>query len=321
MNAWRMALGLMVCMCLNTASAHDARPVTVRVTEQQPLQYLVRIQPPDSLAVDQHPVLVMPSDCRQIMGALHRCEKGLGGRTLGLMYPGTNPSLATFFRFESRAGKLTSMLLGPNQRTWQVPETGGGVMEVFTEYLVLGVQHIAVGADHLLFVVCLVILAWRGESRVKRLLITITGFTLAHSLTLALSVLDIVRVPVVLVEALIALSILFLAAEILREGDSLTRRYPVMVATAFGLLHGFGFAAVLREIGLPDSQLLTGLLAFNLGVEVGQVLFISAILVAAALIGRSITQSAASTVQTVTAYGTGTLASFWMFERTFAFWL
>src|SRR5277367_817815 len=156
-------------------------------------------------------------------------------------------------------------------------EAEPGAWEVMRTYLVLGIQHILTGADHLLFVLALVILV--GSTR--RLLWTITAFTVAHSITLAAATLGFVHVPPPPVEASIALSILFLAAEIIhthRGRPGLTERAPWVVAFAFGLLHGLGFAGALSEIGLPANAMPLALFFFNVGVEVGQLLFITAVL-------------------------------------------
>jgi hydrogenase/urease accessory protein HupE len=149
---------------------------------------------------------------------------------------------------------------------------------VVRTYLVLGIEHILTGADHLLFVLALVILV--GPTR--RLLWTITAFTVAHSITLAAATLGFVHVPPPPVEASIALSILFLAVEIIhaRTGrPGLTQRAPWMIAFAFGLLHGLGFAGALSEIGMPVNAIPLALFFFNVGVEIGQLLFIAAVLV------------------------------------------
>jgi hypothetical protein len=146
---------------------------------------------------------------------------------------------------------------------------------VAIQYLRLGIEHIIGGYDHLLFVLGLLIIAGTG----KRILLTVTGFTLAHSITLSLSALGVVTIPIVPVEATIALSIVFLAHEISQpKKDGLTWRYPMLVSFGFGLLHGLGFASALGEIGLVQNEILLSLLFFNLGVETGQLLFIAAIM-------------------------------------------
>tara|TARA_B110000285_G_C15142065_1_gene631514 strand:+ start:8218 stop:9216 length:999 start_codon:yes stop_codon:yes gene_type:complete len=193
--------------------------------------------------------------------------------------------------------------------------------QVAKTYTVLGIEHILVGMDHLLFVLCLMIVA--GVNR--KLLITITGFTIAHSVTLALSTLGIIDVPRPPVEAIIALSIVFLASEIARGNRTgLTYRYPVAVSMPFGLLHGFGFAAVLGEIGLPQSEIPTSLLFFNVGVEVGQLMFIAAVIAVAfvaKVIIKAIARRAPSPAlwQPASAYLIGTIATYWTIERIVGF--
>ena len=196
--------------------------------------------------------------------------------------------------------------------------------DVVKTYLVFGVEHIWQGIDHLLFVACLILIAgtWR------RILITITGFTIAHSVTLTLAALEMVRIPVPPVEATIALSIVFLAREIAScRRDTLTWRYPVTVSATFGLLHGFGFASALREVGLPQSEIPGALLSFNIGVEIGQVCFVGAILVLGWLINRSLSVVSGKTldwldyVEKPIAYSVGGVTAFWTIERVWAFWI
>ena len=184
------------------------------------------------------------------------------------------------------------------------------------QYTRLGIEHIWTGFDHLLFVLCLIWIAgtWR------RILITITGFTLAHSITLALAALEIVRLPVPPIEAVIALSVMFLAVEITRgRRNNLTWNYPVAVSSSFGLLHGLGFAAVLNEIGLPRTELLTGLVCFNIGVEVGQVLFALGVVLVLQLVNQWARFAVVG--QTAVGYFVGGIATYWFFERTTGFFL
>ncbi len=193
-----------------------------------------------------------------------------------------------------------------------------GAFEVVRTYTVLGIEHILMGFDHLLFVLALVILV-RGT---RRLLVTITAFTVAHSLTLAGAALGLVRVPGPPVEASIALSIVFVAVEIIhaRRGRiTVTQRYPWIVAFAFGLLHGFGFAGALAEVGLPQSTIPVALLFFNVGVEVGQVLFVGAVLTVAGLATRVLRVRPPDWLGYVPPYAIGGLASFWLLERLIAF--
>jgi hypothetical protein len=194
---------------------------------------------------------------------------------------------------------------------------------VFASYFRLGVDHILQGIDHLLFVFVLVLLIrnWR------RLLGAVTAFTVAHSLSLAAASLGWIIIPIAPVEAVIALSIAVLAAEVLRapgSKPSLTERAPWVVAFAFGLLHGLGFASALLEIGLPEGDVPLALLAFNLGVEAGQILFIAFVLAVGAAAarlypaGRRQLLPGSPGLRTV-AYGIGILAALWVFERLAAF--
>src|SRR6476620_1255788 len=158
-----------------------------------------------------------------------------------------------------------------------VVETSAGPGEVARTYLLLGVQHILLGIDHLLFVLALLVVV-KGVGRV---ITTVTAFTIAHSITLAAATLGLVRVPGPPVEAAIALSIVFVALEIIhsRQGSAgLTERFPWVVAFTFGLLHGFGFAGALSEVGLPQTAIPVALLFFNIGVELGQLLFVASVL-------------------------------------------
>jgi len=200
-------------------------------------------------------------------------------------------------------------------------------LDVTRTYLVLGVEHILFGVDHLLFVLALLILVkgWR------KLVGTITAFTVAHSITLAAATLGFVHVSSKPVEATIALSIVFVACEIVhrRQGRSgLTETWPWVIAFSFGLLHGLGFASALREVGLPQNAIPLALLFFNVGVEVGQLLFVGAVMaiitlavhVARKFTWRNIaTQSAFSWCENISAYIIGGVAAFWLIERTLSF--
>jgi hydrogenase/urease accessory protein HupE len=196
-----------------------------------------------------------------------------------------------------------------------------GRLEVVRTYTVLGIEHILSGFDHLLFVLALMLLV----TGTRRLLVTITAFTAAHSLTLAGATLGWVQVPGPPVDASIALSIMFVASEIVhaRQGRrSVTQQYPWVVAFTFGLLHGFGFAGALAEVGLPQSSIPIALLFFNVGVEIGQVLFVAAVLAAMA-VGRRAVQRLPLPQPTwawrLAPYAIGALASFWVIERVAAF--
>jgi hydrogenase/urease accessory protein HupE len=196
-----------------------------------------------------------------------------------------------------------------------------GTAEVAWSYLVLGVEHILGGVDHLLFVLALLLLV-RG---VGRLVATVTAFTVAHSITLGAATLGWVHVPSAPVEATIALSIVFLASALARRHaprdhaaqDDLTGRFPWVVAFSFGLLHGFGFAGALTEIGVPQHAVPLALLFFNVGVELGQLAFVAAVLALGWLL-RRVWRGEPVWWPSAAAYGIGSVAALWLIERTVA---
>jgi hydrogenase/urease accessory protein HupE len=209
--------------------------------------------------------------------------------------------------------------LAPDLDHWTVPSEPGR-LEIAVDYAWLGFAHIWDGPDHLLFVAGLLLLA----AFPRRIVWAVTGFTAAHSITLSLAALGVFRVPIAPTEALIALSIVFLAAEIARsDPDSFSHRFPVVLSFAFGLLHGFGFASALGEIGLPRSELTTGLLFFNVGVELGQLAFIAAAVTVIAAVRTVVSRSAwlkemrldAYRPGIVGAYCLGVPAAFWFIDR------
>jgi len=184
-------------------------------------------------------------------------------------------------------------------------------------YLKLGIEHILMGYDHLLFVLGLLLLVMNWKTLIK----TITAFTFAHSITLTLASLDVFSLPQEPVEAVIALSIIFLAKEhinLLEGKASLTASKPWFIAFTFGLLHGFGFAGALGDIGFPQSHFFNALLSFNIGVEVGQVLFIGLILVCYFLLKTRL-KILPKIYHKIPSYFIGILAMFWLIERTIGF--
>lgn len=213
-------------------------------------------------------------------------------------------------------GRVVSRMLHPDAPTWVLHPDDLGPPAA--GYLRLGIEHILLGIDHLLFVLCLLFLV-RGPAAILK---TVTAFTLAHSLTLALASLELVRLSPAPVEAVIALSIVFLASEVAKRtrgaGEpGLAQRKPWWVAFVFGLLHGFGFAGALGEIGLPANDIPLALLLFNLGVEVGQLVFIALAL----MVGKALAVFARQWpkwVHATPSYGVGTVASYWLISRILA---
>ena len=248
-----------------------------------------------------------------------KCAGGLTGGTIniaGLAATATD----VLVRLERLDGTTQVTRLTPSAPSFVV-EAAPRAWQVARTYLVLGVEHILGGIDHLLFVLALLILV-KGT---RRLIATVTAFTVAHSLTLAGATLGFVHVPGPPVEAAIALSIVFVAAEIIhsRQGNAgLTERFPWVVAFTFGLLHGFGFASALSEVGLPQAAIPVALLFFNVGVEIGQLLFIASVFSIIALARRYAGRTGISQpawAWRVPPYAIGSMAAFWIIQRVAAF--
>ena len=315
----------------SAAHAHDARPLSISIFEQAMNLYRVIVRVPPTLDAENLPHVVWPDACNVHEtvplaadageATLIGCKNGLGGRQIRIQYPVYNPSITALIRVEAANGTVATAVLAPDELAWTVPAAPTG-LSVAKGYLAAGFRHIWGGPDHLLFVAGLMLLARRP----RRILLAVTGFTIAHSITLSLATLGVVHVPIPPVEAMIALSVLFLAGEVARPAsDSFSRRYPISLAFTFGLLHGFGFASALGEIGLPTRELATGLLSFNVGVELGQIAFIAA----AALLFEAWTHvrtrlapARSATLQAWTrvgsAYALGVPAAMWFFERVAA---
>lgn len=305
--------------------AHDARPLTVTIEETSPLLYAVRLRAPPTVEPDNQPLLQLPVGCtvpgsgelpvqvRPGRPALVRCDLSLEAALLPVRWPLYNPSLTSVLQFAPRDRSNRVAVFAPDKSALIVP-AAPDASRVIGTYLLDGIRHIWNGIDHLLFITGLLLIA--GTTR--RILLGISGFTLAHSLTLSLAALGVVSPPVAPTEAAIALSIVFLARELLRDSkDTLAWRHPAWVATLFGLLHGFGFAAALQEGGLPPDHVAMALLGFNLGVETGQLAFIAGVLFLARYACRLLPPRLPSSmgIATVGGYIIGVPAMFWLLQR------
>lgn len=312
--------------------AHETLPAALRMDETATGVFAVvwRLPATQGSAPDIQPVL--PDGCQDVTERLAsqtggaqiwrwqvRCSQGLAGQRIAF-HGQENYLIDAVVRVSRMDGGVVTLVARPRAPAVAFdapPQVEQDVRGFFR----LGVEHILGGVDHLLFVFCL--LLW--VKRFGPLLRTITGFTVGHSMTLALATLGVVRVPGPPVEACIALSILFLAGELARRGplsaESAAGQRPWMVAAVFGLLHGFGFAGALSAVGLPTDGLALALLNFNLGVEAGQLGFVAVVWGAMAWLYRArrrwpSTQAAFSGVaQRVAAYGAGTLSAFWLLQR------
>lgn len=326
---WLRLLVLGLCfVCFPTlAFAHDVRPAFLELTETGNASYEVIWKRP--LRGDEPPAMepVFPDDCHELSsharstdGAwLERltieCAATLSGRSLRIDGLGRT-LLDTLVQVNLLDGTQQSLLLRGGNDSFVVA-AAPSALGVASAYLALGFEHILLGFDHLLFVLGLlwIVRGWR------RLVSAITSFTLAHSLTLALASLGVVHVPGPPVEAVIALSIVCLAAEIIhgRSGrPGWTARRPWAIAFGVGLLHGLGFAGALAEIGLPQTQIPMALVSFNLGVELGQV---ACVLVVSLLLwlARPALARQPRWLGSGAVYAFGTIAAFWAIERSLTF--
>ncbi|WP_425043757.1 HupE/UreJ family protein [Primorskyibacter sp. S87] len=256
-----------------------------------------------------------------VQGWVASCPGGFGGRDLvieGLESTRTD----VLIRLDSGEASVTTRVTAARP-SMVAPAVMSG-RQVFTSYLGLGFEHILEGLDHLLFVFALLVLIrdpWRLAG-------AITAFTVAHSITLALATLGVLQVPSPPVEAIIALSIVLLAVEILRRrkgAEQLTEQYPWIISFSFGLLHGLGFAGALSEIGLPEGDIPLALLAFNLGVEAGQLTFVAVVLLAFAVL-RAVLPRFANALHApeavgslVMGYAIGGISVYWLAERVAGF--
>ena len=235
---------------------------------------------------------------------------GLVGATVGIEGLGAAGTEA-LVRLALGDGRVVQKVLRPTEASFVVPERVSS-LDVVRDYARLGIEHILTGPDHLLFVLGLVLLvrAWRTLAK------TITAFTVGHSVTLALVAMNVVQVPSRPAELAIALTVLALAVELGRPAgtSSAMRRWPWLMAATFGLLHGLGFAGALREVGLPDGDIPLALFAFNFGIELGQLVFVAAVL----LLGRGLrglVRILPRWVAHIPTYAMGSCAAFWCFQR------
>jgi hydrogenase/urease accessory protein HupE len=322
---------LLTALILSTAAyADEARPVYVEVAQQTDTEYLLKWKIPPVMPAGQEPAVELRhASCGLSDGSIGGRSAGLVGKkryscsqpnppfSIELIYPRSNPALTSLIVYKPLNGYPLQLFSGPEKTLLELP-LASSASAVAGQYTVAGIEHILIGTDHLLFVLCLMMIA----GTFKRLVLTVTGFTLAHSITLSLATLDIFRLPTELVELLIALSILLLAVEIIKhrsEGrQSFTWRYPASVSAVFGLLHGFGFAVVLQELGLPGSMKVQALLFFNIGVELGQLAFIAVVLALVLFATRQVAVIGKhrERLADITVYAVGVCSAYWLLERS-----
>jgi hydrogenase/urease accessory protein HupE len=331
---WRVVIFLLASLlAVPTTRAHEARPAYLEIKETSPNQFSILWRTPVLAGMRLPVVLTMPGHVKNLKepvvqeladSLLERRwidagANGLAGKLI--QFTGLQLTITdVLVRVEMLNGRTWTTIAHPS-RPWVQIAASQTWLGVAGAYLRLGIEHIWSGIDHLLFILALMILV-RGT---RRLVATVTAFTVAHSITLAGATLGFVRVPQQPVEACIALSIVFVACEIVhaREGwQGWTERWPWLVAFTFGLLHGFGFAGALNAVGLPQTAIPVALLFFNVGVEIGQLLFIAAIL-SIMVFARWLSKRAAipqpAWAWRVAPYSIGGVAAFWMVQRIAAF--
>jgi hypothetical protein len=308
-----LALGLLLPAL---APAHELSLADLRLREVRPGEFLwnwgtggLGRSPQDELAIR------WPDGC-SAQGDQLLCRQGLKGE---LAVTGIGDSYsATLLRVTWQDGQSRTYTLTQAQPAlpmYGAADDQRGAGEVLRAYGVLGFEHILGGLDHLLFVACLLLVVGFG----RPLVWTITAFTVAHSITLASSVLGLITLRSGPVEAVIALSIVLAASEALHRRATITRRWPALVAFAFGLVHGLGFAGALSEIGLPEAHVPLALLSFNVGVELGQLSMVGLLW----LLGRLLDRLPAGArwalqARTPAVYAIGILAAFWSWQRASA---
>lgn len=313
MTEWlrRMLLLLTLALLGSAATAHEMSIAEMELRETSRGEFLWQWTATHRGA-NEDLTPVWPDGCRAEQNLLRCGEQGLQGRMsiegVGKRY---SAALVKVFWQDGESTVYALTAAQPTVRLYGSADDRRGIGEIATAYAVLGVEHILGGIDHLLFVVGLLFLV--GFNR--RLVATITAFTLAHSLTLASSALGwlVLRPPPV--EATIALSIMLVAAEALHARPTLSRRWPALVAFLFGLVHGLGFAGALKQIGLPQQHLSVALLTFNVGVELGQLLVVGVACLAWRATSR---RPNVARMRAPALYVIGSIAACWSFERVSA---
>jgi len=329
-EAWtwlRSLAGVAFAILVQTpgAWAHESRPAYLEITETTPGRYDVLWRIPVLAGMPLPVVLQLPDDVRNVTEpATHELPdslierrviaaggEGLAGRRVE--FAGLQATITdVLVRVRLRDGRQMTTLVHPSQ-PWIEIASSRGPLVVAAGYLTAGIHHILLGVDHLLFVLGLLLIVTDRWMLVK----TVSAFTVAHSITLAIATLGYASVPAPPLNTAIALSILFLGAEIVRSwrGEtSLTLRQPWVVAFAFGLLHGFGFASGLTAMGLPRIEIPLALLMFNVGVEVGQLLFVILVLLLERAF-RVLEVRWPRWAEAVPAYTVGSLGAYWTIQR------
>ena len=329
-SGWTL-LCFIAALTLQTTSvaAHEIRPAYLQINQIGPDRYDVLWRTPLFSGVRLPVALRFPEGVRDVTEPSERLISdsvverrvievagGLAGKRIDIV--GLQATITdALVRVEMQDGAHSTTLVRPSRPWIDVPASQGS-LAIAAIYLRQGIEHILFGFDHLLFVAALMLIVRDWRVLVK----TITAFTVAHSITLTAATLGWVAPPAAPLEAMIALSILLVATEIVRMErgqSSVTITWPWVVAFAFGLLHGFGFARALADLGLPQGDIPLALFSFNVGVEIGQLLFIAVMLALVGSVRRMVAIPRGAVI--ASAYGIGSVAAFWSLERLNAMFL
>lgn len=324
-----LVFSLLCCAFAVTANADESRPAHLQLTlsESGRVNMVFKVPAIGDRRLGLYPKL--PDNCDAVFPpaarivdnayterATFQCAGGIVGETV--VIDGLSSTFTEVLARVIRADGATQVArLTPSAPSFVVEATPDA-FAVIKSYLLFGFAHILSGFDHLLFVLALLILV----PNMRILIWTITAFTVAHSITLAAATLGFVNFPQPPVEAVIALSIVFVASEIIHVSQGrpgLTQRKPWVVSFTFGLLHGLGFAGALTEVGLPEKAIPLALLFFNVGVELGQLVFVAAIILLI-LLAKRLLREIPRWTPTAAAYAIGIVASYWTIDRVLGFW-
>lgn len=317
-----LGLGLALLAGVDVATAHPLAPSLLDLRETEPGHFSVLWRRPLLMPAGANPQPVLPTRCRPVdpvvetydrVALVQRwtvaCGGGLRGENIEVSHLARAGS-DVLLRVASAQGDPFQTVLRPDAPAVVLPAAAQSPAEVGVGYLRLGVEHLLTGWDHLAFVLALLLLV-PGR---RQLVGTITAFTLGHSLTLSVAALGFVDLPPAPIEMLIALSILVVAIELSNERPSVLSRRPWLAASSFGLLHGLGFAGALAEVGLPAGEIPLALFSFNVGIELGQLVFVAGLLTLGALF-TPLRPRLPAWSTAVPVYAIGVLAACWTFER------
>ncbi|WP_264876676.1 HupE/UreJ family protein [Vibrio agarivorans] len=313
-----MLVGTLILISFNV-SAHGLEPIFISVVTNNDNNYRIELRLPDEFKEENSPYFAFPDDCQltQFNNYISsvKCDESLIGKRLDIKFDYFVPQTSTLINYYDINGNnnLYDVTAKPY---WDVPENIVQELQ-YSKFLLVGFEHILGGFDHVLFIICLLMVVNSKSQLIK----AITGFTLAHSLTLVLVSVGVFQPAIEPIELIVALSVLLLAYEVATNSNSLTHRYPIVVSLICGLLHGIGFSSVLSEVNTFGALNLSSILFFNIGIELGQLLIVAAWLIVIK-IGQllSFDQAEVYKAKLTCIYLTGGLSLFWVLDRLFI-WL